>query len=319
MLAATNRPEILDPALLRSGRFDRQVLVDKPDKTGRLAILKLHSKKTKLEDGIDIEKIASLTPGFTGADLANLVNEASLVALRRDAEKVSGDDFTNAIERMIAGLEKKNRLINPFERQVVAHHEMGHAIVSYALRMNEVIHKVSIIPRGIGSLGYTIQRPTEDRYLMTKDELKNKMAALLGGRVAEQVVFNHLSTGAADDLDKATEIAWNAITKYGMNEKLGVAVYDKSQSGFLGENVQSFRTRFYSDETAREIDCAVREFLQAAMEIATSIVNDNLILLKESAATLIEKETLTEEELKPFFSKLKSGQFSPQTPNELRS
>lgn len=317
LLAATNRPEILDPALLRSGRFDRQVLVDKPDKTGRLSILKLHSKKTKLEELVDLEKIAALTPGFTGADLANLVNEASLVALRRNAEKVSEDDFTNAIERMIAGLEKKNRLINPFERQVVAHHEMGHAIVSYALKMNETIHKVSIIPRGIGSLGYTIQRPTEDRYLMTKEELKNKTAALLGGRVAEQVIFKHLSTGAADDLDKATETAWNAITKYGMNEKLGIAVYDKSQSGFLGENLTGIRARFYSDETAREIDCAVRDFLQSAVETAATIINDNLELLKVSAAALIEKETLTEDELKPFFLKIKGKRATSHPSNEV--
>ena len=183
--------------------------------------------------------------------------------------------------------------------------------------MNETIHKVSIIPRGIGSLGYTIQRPTEDRYLMTKEELKNKTAALLGGRVAEQVIFKHLSTGAADDLDKATETAWNAITKYGMNEKLGIAVYDKSQSGFLGENLTGIRARFYSDETAREIDCAVRDFLQSAVETAATIINDNLELLKVSAAALIEKETLTEDELKPFFLKIKGKRATSHPSNEV--
>jgi cell division protease FtsH len=304
LLAATNRPEILDPALLRSGRFDRQVLVDKPDKEGRLAILNLHIKKTKLQADTNLEHIGALTSGFTGADLANLVNEASLVAIRRNADSVSESDFTDAIERMIAGLEKKNRLINTFEKNVVAHHEMGHALVSYALDMNEAIHKVSIIPRGIGSLGYTIQRPTEDRYLMTKNELQNKMATLLGGRAAELLIFNHLSTGSADDLDKATEIAWNAVTRYGMNEKLGFVVYDKIEPSFLGTHNPSFKTRFYSDETAREIDCAVRELLQSAVEKAKAILNKNIHLLKQSAAILIEKETLTESELKPFFINL---------------
>ncbi|MBN20966.1 MAG: cell division protein FtsH [Bdellovibrionaceae bacterium] len=304
LLAATNRPEILDPALLRSGRFDRQVLVDKPDKDGRLAILKLHVKKTRLKGDTDLEKVAALTPGFTGADLANLVNEASLVALRRNGEEVSEADFTAAIERMIAGLEKKNRLINPFEKKVVAHHEMGHAIVSKALQANEAIHKVSIIPRGIGSLGYTIQRPTEDRYLMTKTELQGKMAGLLGGRAAELLIFSHLSTGAADDLDKATEIAWNAVTRYGMNEKLGFVVYDKAQSGFLGDGMPSFKARLYSDETAREIDCAVRDLLKSALDQAKEILFTNLEILKTSAEVLMEKETLTEKELEPFFSRI---------------
>jgi len=305
LLAATNRPEILDPALLRSGRFDRQVLVDKPDKEGRLAILNLHIKKTKLQADTDLEKIAALTSGFTGADLANLVNEASLVAIRRNADSVSESDFTYAIERMVAGLEKKNRLINAFEKTVVAHHEMGHALVSCALNLNESIHKISIIPRGIGSLGYTIQRPTEDRYLMTKNELQNKMATLLGGCAAELLIFNHFSTGSSDDLDKATEIAWNVITRYGMSKKLGFVVYDKTQSSFLNENNSSFKTRFYSDETAREIDCAVRELLEAGIEKAKNILEKNIDILKQSAAILIEKETLTEDDLKPYFLNLK--------------
>jgi len=307
LLAATNRPEILDPALLRSGRFDRQVLVDKPDKEGRLEILNLYTLKTKLDQSINIDNIASLTSGFTGADLANLVNEASLVAVRRGAELITESHFTEAIERMVAGLEKKNRLINPFEKNVVAHHEIGHVLVSRALQINDAVHKVSIIPRGIGSLGYTIQRPTDDRFLMTKKELESKMATLLAGREAESIIFNHTSTGSADDLDKATEIAWSAITRYGMDEKLGFVVYDKTQSTFLGETTQTFKTRFYSDETSREIDCAVKDLLQKASESARHILNQNLELLKQVAKLLIEKETLTEKELQPFFVKMKSS------------
>src|ERR1017187_290020 len=209
LLAATNRPEILDPALLRAGRFDRQVLVDRPDKIGRVQILRIHLKKVKLGLDADPEKIAALTPGFTGADIANLVNEATLVATRRDAEAVSLDDFVTAIERIVAGLEKKSRILNAKERDIVAHHEMGHALVALALPGTDPVHKVSIIPRGIGALGYTIQRPTEDRFLMSRTELEDKMAVLLGGRAAEHVVYGQLSTGAADDLVKLTNIARN--------------------------------------------------------------------------------------------------------------
>ena len=197
LLAATNRPEILDPALLRAGRFDRQVLVDKPDKKGRVAILNVHMKKVTLGPDVDAEKVAALTPGFSGADLANLVNEAALLATRRKANAVSMDDFNNAVERIIAGLEKKNRVLNAREREIVAHHEMGHALVAMALPGVDPVHKVSIIPRGIGALGYTIQRPTEDRFLMTREELENKIAVLLGGRAAEKIIYDHLSTGAA--------------------------------------------------------------------------------------------------------------------------
>jgi cell division protease FtsH len=217
LLAATNRPEILDPALLRAGRFDRQVLVDRPDRVGRVQILNVHLKKAKLDPKVSAEEVAALTPGFTGADLANLVNEATLLATRRGAEAVAPDDFTAAIERIIAGLEKRNRLLNPKEREVVAHHELGHALVSLALPGTDVVQKVSIIPRGIGSLGYTIQRPTEDRYLMTREELENRMAVLLGGRAAERLIFDELSTGAADDLAKATDIARNMVTRFGMD------------------------------------------------------------------------------------------------------
>jgi cell division protease FtsH len=298
LLSATNRPEILDPALLRAGRFDRQVLVDRPDKTGRIAILKIHLKKIRLDEDVDPEVLASLTPGFTGADLANLANEAALLATRRGGQDVTMDDFNNAIERIIAGLEKKNRLLNPLERKVVAHHEMGHALVSLSLGGTEKVHKVSIIPRGIGSLGYTIQRPTEERYLMTREELENKMAVLLGGRAAEELIFGHLSTGAADDIAKATDIARSMVTRYGMVEKLGHVTYDAEPRSFL--DVQQRPTmleRQYSEDTAREIDCAVREILDNAFDKATEILTRRRADLERGAAALLEKETLTEEEL----------------------
>ncbi|MGH7338022.1 MAG: ATP-dependent zinc metalloprotease FtsH, partial [Myxococcota bacterium] len=230
LLAATNRPEILDPALLRAGRFDRQVLVDRPDRPGRLQILRVHANKIKLRHGVDLEQVAALTPGFTGADLANLVNEAALLATRRAAEEVTLEDFTHAIERIVAGLEKKNRLLNERERRIVAHHELGHAMVAMALPGVDTVHKVSIIPRGVGALGYTIQRPTEDRFLMTREELENKMAALLGGRAAEEVVFSHLSTGAADDLAKVTDIARSMVMRYGMVKALGNVAYEEERS-----------------------------------------------------------------------------------------
>jgi cell division protease FtsH len=298
LLSATNRPEILDPALLRAGRFDRQVLVDRPDKTGRVAILNIHTKKIRLAADVDPEVLASLTPGFTGADLANLANEAALLATRRGGEDVTMADFDAAIERIIAGLEKKNRLLNPMERKVVAHHEMGHALVSLSLGGVEKVHKVSIIPRGIGSLGYTIQRPTEERYLMTREELENKMAVLLGGRAAESLIFEHLSTGAADDLSKATDIARSMVTRYGMEEKLGHVTYDTEPRSFL--DVQQRPTmleRQYSEETAREIDCAVREILDAAYAKASETLTRRRADLEKGAAALLEKETLTEEEL----------------------
>jgi cell division protease FtsH len=298
LLSATNRPEILDPALLRAGRFDRQVLVDRPDRTGRVQILEIHLRKITLADDADPEILASLTPGFTGADLANLANEAALLATRRGGTEVTMEDFTAAIERIIAGLEKKNRLLNPLERKVVAHHEMGHALVSLALGGVERVHKVSIIPRGIGSLGYTIQRPIEERYLMTRDELENKMSVLLGGRAAESLIFGHLSTGAADDLSKATDIARSMVTRYGMVESLGHVTYDAEPRSFL--DVQQRPTmleRQYSEETAREIDCAVREILDAAYDKAQAILTRRRADLEGGAAALLEKETLTEDEL----------------------
>jgi len=296
LLAATNRPEILDPALLRAGRFDRQVLVDRPDKAGRIQILDVHAKKIRLAPGVALEEVAALTPGFTGADLANLVNEAALLATRRGAEAVSLQDFTQAIERIVAGLEKRNRLLNPNERRVVAHHEMGHAMVAMALPGTDPVHKISIIPRGVGALGYTIQRPTEDRFLMTREELENKMAVLLGGRAAEEVIFGHLSTGAADDFAKVTDIARSMVMRYGMVKSLGYISYEAEQSPFLNGNVFQKR-REYSEETAREIDVAVRDIVKSCHDKALAILTRNRPLLERWAQKLLEKETLAEGEL----------------------
>ena len=299
LLAATNRPEILDPALLRAGRFDRQVLVDRPDKTGRIAILNVHLKKAKMANDVDPEQVAALTPGFSGADLANLVNEAALLATRRGAEAVALDDFTQAIERIVAGLEKKNRLLNPRERKVVAYHEMGHALVAMSLPHMDVVHKVSIIPRGIGALGYTIQRPTEDRFLMSRGELENKMAVLLGGRAAEMVVFDEISTGAADDLAKVTDIARSMVTRFGMVETLGQIAYEDEPQRFLGPMpVPSGLERRYSEETARRIDDAVRELVDSAFDTATTILRKKRATLDAAAEELLRKETLAGEELR---------------------
>ena len=295
LLAATNRPEILDPALLRAGRFDRQVLVDRPDKQGRIDILKVHVKKVKLKEGVELDQIAALTTGFTGADLANLVNEAALVATRRNAEEIELNDFNLAIERLIAGLEKKNRILNDFERNVVAHHEIGHAITGMALKSTDVIHKVSIIPRGIGALGYTIQRPTEDRFLMKREELENKICVLLGGRAAESLLFDHLSTGASDDIAKATDIARSMVTRYGMCEKLGHVSYESEGNNFLGQS--GFKSHDYSEETAREIDVAIKEIVDRCYVKTKKLLKENVQTLRNSAALLLEKETLETKDL----------------------
>ncbi|MDH3484857.1 MAG: ATP-dependent zinc metalloprotease FtsH [Myxococcales bacterium] len=304
LLAATNRPEILDPALLRAGRFDRQVLVDRPDRPGRTQILKVHAKNVALASEVDLQAVASLTPGFTGADLANLVNEAALVATRRDAEAVNMEDFTAAIERIVAGLEKKNRLLNPRERKVVAYHEMGHALVALMCKQCDPVHKVSIIPRGVGALGYTMQRPTEDRFLMTREELEEKMAVLLGGRAAEQLVFGHLSTGAADDLAKVTDVARSMVTRYAMVPELGHVSYESESSAFLGGPGSPFRTREYSDDTAREIDTAVRAIVQRSFDKALNILREERDALEEGAKQLLEKETLGETELNALYDKI---------------
>jgi cell division protease FtsH len=296
LLAATNRPEILDPALLRPGRFDRQILVDRPDKQGRIQILQVHVKKIKLDPSVELEQVAALTPGFTGADLANLVNEAALLATRRRAEAVTMADFGNAIERIVAGLEKKNRLLNPKERKTVAYHELGHALTALSLPGADPVHKISIIPRGIGALGYTIALPTEDRFLMTVDELENKMCVLLGGRAAEQLVFGEISTGASDDLVKATDIARSMVTRYGMDEKLGQAALETQRGAYLGVPSEGGGRRF-SDDTAREIDVAVRERIDRLYQKALGILRDRRGELESLAAKLLEKETLTADEL----------------------
>ena len=296
LLAATNRPEILDPALLRAGRFDRQVLVDRPDKIGRVQILRVHSKKITLAKDVDLEQVAALTPGFTGADLANLVNEAALLATRRGADAVSLEDFNQAIERIVAGLEKKNRLLNPRERRVVAHHEMGHAMVAMSLPGSDPVHKISIIPRGVGALGYTIQRPTEDRFLMTREELENKMAVLLGGRAAEDVVFGHTSTGAADDLAKVTDIARSMAMRYAMVGALGHVSYEEERPPFLGGPLPQGH-REYSEATAREIDVAVRDIVESVYRKARDILTRERDTLERWAERLLEKETLGDAEL----------------------
>jgi cell division protease FtsH len=272
------------------------VLVDRPEKKGRLQILQVHAKKVRLAPNVDLEQIAALTPGFSGADLANLVNEAALLATRRGAEAVTLEDFTHAIERMVAGLEKKNRVLNETERRVVAHHEMGHAMVAMALPGTDPVHKISIIPRGIGALGYTMQRPTEDRFLMTRAELENKMAVLLGGRAAEEVIFGHLSTGAANDLAKVTEIARSMVMRYAMVESLGHIAYEEERPPFFSGPLPQGHREF-SEATAREIDIAVRDIVDVVYVKVKSLLGRERALLERWAQKLLDRETLAEDEL----------------------
>ncbi|WP_019015552.1 ATP-dependent zinc metalloprotease FtsH [Elioraea tepidiphila] len=296
LLAATNRPEILDPALTRAGRFDRQVALDRPDRKGRRDILAVHVRKVKLAPGVDLDAIAGLTPGFTGADLANLVNEAALAATRAKRTAVTNEDFTVAIERIVAGIERRSRLMNAEERRRVAYHELGHALVALSVPGADPVHKVSIIPRGVGALGYTMQRPTEDRFLLTAAELKGRMAVLLGGRAAEDLVFGEVSTGAQDDLMRATEIARGMVTRYGMAETLGEVAYETETSRFLGLPVEGGGRRF-SEQTAREIDLAVKGLVAEAHATARSILERRRAELDALAATLLERETLGPEDL----------------------
>lgn len=295
LLAATNRPEILDPALLRAGRFDRQVLLDRPDKGGRIDILNVHLKGHKLAADVEPEKVAALTPGFTGADLANLINEAALIATRRNGESIGMNDFTNAVERIVAGLEKRKRILSPKERRVVAYHEMGHALMGMVLPGVDVVHKVSIIPRGIGALGYTIQRPSEDRFIMTREDLESKMAVLLGGRAAEHIIFGQLSTGAADDLAKVTDIARDMVMRYGMEEDLGPVSYDVDRPTFLNipAGMGGFERR-YSDQTAHAIDAAVQRIVERSFDQAVEVLSKQRKVLEHGAALLLEHETLDE-------------------------
>ncbi len=297
VLAATNRPEILDPALLRAGRFDRQVLVDRPDKIGRVQILKIHTKKLSLAPDVKLEDVAALTPGFTGADLANLANEAAVVATRRGGENIGMADFTAAVERIVAGLEKKSRILIPRERRIVAYHEMGHALVAMSIPGSDPIQKVSIIPRGIGALGYTMQRPTDDRFLMGLHELEDKMTVLMGGRAAETLLGEDISTGASDDLAKATDIARGMVLRFGMDKALGPVAWDTEQGQFLGQPGVFWQPRRFSDQTAHEIDQAVRTLLETALARAIGILRDNRAALDEGAASLLAHETLSAEDL----------------------
>ncbi len=297
LMAATNRPEILDPALLRAGRFDRHVLVDRPDRKGREDILKVHLKKIKTAPDVDVERLAAMTPGMVGADLANLVNEAALLAVRRDRKDVSMAEFSEAVERIIGGLEKKNRLINPKERETVAYHEMGHALVALSLPGTDPVQKISIIPRGIAALGYTMQVPTEDRFLMTRTELQNKIATLLGGRAAEEIVFGDISTGAHNDLSRATEIAKSMIKEYGMSSVLGqVYLSRERRSLFLDPGAREGGD--YSDETARTIDREVMGIIDAQYAVAKDILQKKKESLVRGAKLLLEKEKLDGEEIK---------------------
>lgn len=298
ILAATNRPEILDQALLRAGRFDRQVLVDRPDKKGRLDNLKVHVKKVTLAQDVDLEQVAALTTGFSGADLANLVNEAALAARRRRASAVELQDFTATIERIVAGLEKKSRVLNPKERETVAHHEMGHALVALALPETDPVHKISIIPRGIGALGYTLQRPTEDRFLMTRTDLEHKIVVLLGGRAAEKLVFGELFTGAADDLARATDIARDMITRFGMDEGMGYIAFEAQRPRFLDTPELAHGGCRVAESTQARIDQAIRDIVMGVFEHAYRILDINRAVLERCARELLARETLDESDIR---------------------
>ncbi len=298
LVSATNRPEILDPALLRAGRFDRQVLVDRPDRPGRLAILQVHAKSIPLEPDADLGVIAAMTPGFVGADLANIVNEATLLAVRRGKEKVGLKELQEAVERVVAGLEKKNRLLNPMEKERVAHHEVGHALVALSIPGADAVHKISIIPRGIAALGYTLQLPTEDRFLMTKTELENRIAVLLGGRVAEEIIFKEISTGAHDDLLKATDIAKSMVKVYGMSDKLGQVSFQRDRQPLYLQTGQQPPPGDYSEETSREIDCEVRRIIDEQYDRVTTLLSQREPVLRKAASVLLEKEVISGDELK---------------------
>lgn len=296
LLAATNRPEILDPALLRPGRFDRQILVDRPDKQGRNDILRVHVKKIKIDPELPLETIAAMTPGMVGADLANLVNEAALLAVRKNKKTVGFHEFEEAVERIIAGLEKKNRLINPKERQIVAYHELGHALVAMAVPGADPVQKISIIPRGIGALGYTLQVPTEDRFLMSKTELLSRIAVLLGGRAAEEIMFNEVSTGAMNDLARATDIAQSMVKEYGMGETLGNVYYArKKKAQFL--DIMPDGASDYSEATAQAIDDEVKQILSGQYQRALKLLTDKKQILEKGAKSLLKKEKMDAAEL----------------------
>ena len=300
LLAATNRPETLDPALLRAGRFDRQILVDRPDRIGRTAILKVHVRKIRLDASVDLDQVAAITVGFAGADLANLVNEAALIATRRNGDAVTMPDFTQAIERIVAGIERKSRILGPHEREVAATHELGHALTALALPGADKVHKVSIVPHGVGALGYTLQRPSEDRHLLRRGELLDKLAVLLGGRAAELLVFGEPTTGAADDLVKATNLARDMVLRYGMDSGLGPVVYLEPPSPFLSSPAEPGSTATASaaaEKTAQRIDDAVRGLIEQETTRATGLLRDRRAILDRCVRALVQKETLDEAEL----------------------
>lgn len=304
VLAATNRPETLDPALLRPGRFDRQVLVDRPDLAGRLKILEIYAQKVKLDVDIDLKKIAARTPGFAGADLANLVNEAALLAARNNRETVAQADFNEAIERVVAGLEKKSRVLNDKEKKIVAYHEVGHALVGAALPGGNRVAKISIVPRGMAALGYTLQMPTEDRFLLSESELRGQIATLLGGRSAEELVFGSITTGASNDLQRATDLAEQMVTTYGMSKILGPLAYQKQQNSFLGDGMMNPR-RAVSDETAKAIDEEVKEIVETGHRHAIAILKANRELLETIAQQILEVEVIEGETLQKLLSEVK--------------
>jgi cell division protease FtsH len=306
IMAATNRPEILDPALLRPGRFDRQVLVDRPDINGREAILRIHSKNVLLSLDVDLRKVAGRTPGFVGADLANLVNEAALLAARKNKEVVGAADFDEAIDRVVGGLQKKNRVMNPQEKEIVAFHESGHAIVAESVEHTDPVHKISIIPRGIAALGYTQQQPAEDRYLMTRSELLDRLAVLLGGRVAEEQVFGEISTGAQNDLQRATDIARSMVTEYSMSDSLGLATYERPrQPMFLPEGFTPSKT--YSEKKAAQIDDEVTRVIDEAHQRVRGILSAHRKVLDELAHLLFQEEIVQGETLRKMLSESKPG------------
>ena len=299
IMAATNRPEILDPALLRPGRFDRHVAIDKPDIRGREAILRVHAREVKLGD-VDLKKIAAMTPGFVGADLANLINEAALIAARRDREEVTMADFQEAADRIIGGIEKRNRAMNPKEKEIIAYHESGHALVAMLLPNTDPVSKISIIPRGIAALGYTQQLPTEDRYLMMRYELLARLKVLLGGRVSEEIIFGDISTGAQNDLQRATDIARRMIMEYGMSEKLGPLTYvSEPRSAHLDLGLDS-RDRQLSEKTAQQIDEEIAGIIEEAHQSVRKILTQQRSMLEKLAKILLEKESIDGEELKTF-------------------
>ncbi|HUN54780.1 MAG TPA: ATP-dependent zinc metalloprotease FtsH [Smithella sp.] len=302
IMSATNRPEILDPALLRPGRFDRQVLLDRPDINGREAILKIHSRKVLLDPDVDLRKIAGLVPGFAGADLANLVNEAALLAARKDKETVGAEEFDAAIDRIVGGLEKKNRVMNIREKEIVAFHESGHAIVAESVEHTDPVNKISIIPRGIAALGYTQQQPTEDRYLMTRAELLDRLAVLLGGRVAEELALGEISTGAQNDLQRATDMARSMITEYGMSDSLGLVTYESPpHPTFLPENYMAQKT--YSETKATQIDEEITSLMEQTHKRVQGILTAQRQVLDKLAHLLLDKETVEGKELRQMLSK----------------